>query len=560
MFSQVRFSKTLHVWSLTALIVSLVMLGIFFRFNHLDYKLYWVDEVFTSLQLSGHTLAEMKRDLVTGKLLSLSTLHHYQYPRSEGTVADPVRVLLAEDTHVPLYYVGLWYWLKLWGNSIAATRSFSSVISLLVFPSTYWLCRELFRSPLSGWLAIALIAVSPIHVLYAQEARPYCLLILITLISSAALLRAVRLSDLKHRLLHWLLYSVAISAGLYTHVLFPFVPIAHGIYLVACYFVGRFSAPDESAKTNQSANGSCIGAYFGAIVLAGLSYTPWLLFHVQGQADLETAMSWTRTQGTFVSAAVRWSGIISRIFFDFGISPDNGTSWNIWLVLPIAFLLLLIATAFKLLYQRTPVQVWGFVLMLTVVPAISFALPDFLLGLRYGTTRYLLPSLVGIQLAVVYLLSSRLEQVWQGKRSQVWQLIIVAIALLGVVSCTLSSLNPLWWNKSPERHRYFPESAALIDQSRRPLVVSDADVIDIQVLGHLLRHPDVKFQLVRSDQLSDQVPKIPTGFSDVFLFKPSDTLRSNLLKRKEFSRKGSSKMERLIQPLWRVSLLQADRS
>jgi uncharacterized membrane protein len=546
------------------------MLGFFFRFNHLDYKVYWVDEVFTSLQLSGHTLAEMKRDLITGKLLSLSTLHQYQYPRPEGTVADPIRILLAEDTHVPLYYVGLWYWLKLWGNSIAATRSFSSVISLLVFPAAYWLCRELFRSPLSGWLAIALIAVSPIHVLYAQEARPYCLLILITFISSAALLRAVRLSDLKsalkHGVFHWSLYSFAIAAGLYTHVLFPFVPLAHGIYLVGCCFVGKFDSNslDESATSNQavteSYTRSCIGSYFGAIALAGLSYTPWLLFHVQGKADLETAMSWTRTQGTFVSAAVRWSGIISRTFFDFGISPDNGASRDIWVMLPIAFLLLLIFTAFKLLYQRTPVQVWGFILTLTVVPAISFAVPDFLLGLRYGTTRYLLPSLVGIHLAVVYLLSSRLEQVWQGKRSQVWQLMIVAIALSGVVSCTLSSLNPLWWNKSPERHRYFPESAALIDQSRRPLIVSDADVIDIQVLGHLLRHPDVKFQLVRSDQLSAQVPQIPTGFSDVFLFKPSDALRSNLLKQKSTRQKSTRRIERLVQPLWRVSSAQIGRS
>ncbi len=40
------------------LIVMLLMVGIFFRFFNLDRKVYWHDETFTSLRISGYTVIE----------------------------------------------------------------------------------------------------------------------------------------------------------------------------------------------------------------------------------------------------------------------------------------------------------------------------------------------------------------------------------------------------------------------------------------------------------------------------------------------------------------------
>ena len=39
----------------------------------------------------------------------------------------------------------------------------------------YWLCLELFESSVTAWLAVAIIAISPFQIVYAQEARPYSL-------------------------------------------------------------------------------------------------------------------------------------------------------------------------------------------------------------------------------------------------------------------------------------------------------------------------------------------------------------------------------------------------
>ncbi len=70
-------------------------------------------------------------------------------------------------------------------------RSLPAIISLLAFPCIHWLCLELFEESITGSVAIAVIAVSPFHLAYAQEARQYSLWVLITLLSSEALLRLV---------------------------------------------------------------------------------------------------------------------------------------------------------------------------------------------------------------------------------------------------------------------------------------------------------------------------------------------------------------------------------
>ncbi|MEG4330199.1 hypothetical protein Q5688_33505, partial [Microcoleus sp. herbarium5] len=57
------------------------------------------------------------------------------------------------------------------------------------------------------------LAVSPLHVLYAQEARPYSLWSALILLSCASLLRALRLQNK----LSWSIYAVANIMGFYTH-------------------------------------------------------------------------------------------------------------------------------------------------------------------------------------------------------------------------------------------------------------------------------------------------------------------------------------------------------
>jgi uncharacterized membrane protein len=171
------------------LIIVVLVLGIFFRFANLGKKVYWIDESYTSLRMSGYTESELIQQVADGQVRNIKDLQKYQRINSEKTVVDTVKGLALEEPQItPLYFVATRFWVQLFGDSVAVTRSMSAVFSLLALPCMYWLCLELFESSLTAWLAVSLLAVSPFQIVYAQEARPYSLFVLMILLSGAALL------------------------------------------------------------------------------------------------------------------------------------------------------------------------------------------------------------------------------------------------------------------------------------------------------------------------------------------------------------------------------------
>ncbi|NJP21290.1 MAG: phospholipid carrier-dependent glycosyltransferase [Hydrococcus sp. CRU_1_1] len=101
----------------------------------------------------------------------------------DRNLGDTLKII-AEDVHPPLYYLMTRFWVQWFGNSVAVIRSLAAIFSILTLPLMYWLCLELFKSPLTGWVATALMPVSPFHVLYAQESRQYSFLTLVIVFAS----------------------------------------------------------------------------------------------------------------------------------------------------------------------------------------------------------------------------------------------------------------------------------------------------------------------------------------------------------------------------------------
>ncbi|HEY9813394.1 MAG TPA: hypothetical protein V6D31_07650, partial [Candidatus Sericytochromatia bacterium] len=143
------------------LIIVVLVLGIFFRFANLGQKVYGMDETYTSLRISGYTEAELIQEVIDGKVRNIKYVQKYQRINSEKTVVDTVKGLALEEPQLaPLYFVATRFWVQLFGDSMAVTRSMSAVFSLLALPCMYWLCLELFESSLTAWLAVSLLAVS----------------------------------------------------------------------------------------------------------------------------------------------------------------------------------------------------------------------------------------------------------------------------------------------------------------------------------------------------------------------------------------------------------------
>ncbi|MCA9941036.1 MAG: glycosyltransferase family 39 protein, partial [Anaerolineales bacterium] len=94
-----------------------------------------------------------------------------------------------DTRHPPLYYILLRQTLITLGSeSEAAARLPSALASLLNLALLYWLARLLSADAFTAWLTVALLALAPLSIWYAAEARMYAL------VTTAGLLLAVGLA------------------------------------------------------------------------------------------------------------------------------------------------------------------------------------------------------------------------------------------------------------------------------------------------------------------------------------------------------------------------------
>ncbi len=500
-------------------IIIVLVLGVFFRFFNIDRKVYWHDEVYTSLRTSGYTWEEVIQQVFDGHIIGVKDLQKFQRLSSEKGLNDTVNALMKNPQHPPLYYLMERFWVQLFGTSVAVTRSLSALISLLVFPSVYWLCLELFRSPLVGWVAIALIAVSPFHVLYAQEAREYSLWTVTILLSSASLLRAMRLETesrgARSCVSAWGIYTLTVVLALYSFLFSVFVIIGHGIYVVII----------EGLHWSKTLTADILASLAGL-----LAFAPWLWVIITNWSRLQDTTVWTIEKMPQPILFKIWGLHLIDIFLDLGF--DTKTPF---LYIIIEFLLILILTLYALYFlgRNTPKESWLFVLTLIAVTSLALMLPDLIFGgQRSATTRYLVPCFLGIHLAVAHLLATR---IFGNNFSQqkIWQAILLVIISGGFVSCTISSQAETWWNKTIGHYNY--QIAKIVNQAPHPLLLSNAsglNIGDIISLSYLLESK-VRLQLV----VDPNIPKIPDDCIDkgyptctILLFYPSAPLRKGLEK------------------------------
>jgi len=168
-----------------------------------------------------------------------------------GTLAQEAGV--AADVHPILYYMLLWMWQLLLGNSPLAIRSLSVLLGLVVVVLGMRLAGELW-GPKTAFTAGVLLALSPFQVHYAQEARMYALLAALLLAATLVYHRARRGTGWGA----WLLFAFLAAAAQYAHNL-AFV------YLVPL------------AMTSLVTGRRSIAATAAAALAAGLLYLPWLM-------------------------------------------------------------------------------------------------------------------------------------------------------------------------------------------------------------------------------------------------------------------------------------------
>jgi mannosyltransferase len=181
-----------------AILAMILLLGLAFRLFHLDYLSLWNDETFSR--------------------------YYYQsgirYMWTEG---------LQWESSPPLYYMAIGVWMQIFGTGETGMRSLSVAASLGAIILVYALGREML-SRRQALLAAALFAASATQIYFAQEARPYSLLLLPV---AATLLLCARYLRGQNNAWNLACYATSALLCIYTHATMVFFVGACGVTVLA---------------------------------------------------------------------------------------------------------------------------------------------------------------------------------------------------------------------------------------------------------------------------------------------------------------------------------------
>src|SRR3954464_12855628 len=163
--------------------------------------------------------------------------------------------ILGQDGNPPLYYVLLHVWMLGFGDGETATRALSLVFGLLAIPASSWAGSRVFDRR-AGFVAAAGAAGAPFLTYYAQETRMYSLVVLLSVLASAAFALAFVRGE--RRQVAWL--GLWLALLLYTHTWGVFLVASMGVCWLVLWRRGLVGGADGARL---------------AIVLA-LLYAPWL--------------------------------------------------------------------------------------------------------------------------------------------------------------------------------------------------------------------------------------------------------------------------------------------
>jgi len=186
-----------------AWLVPVLLLVTFLTIRLLNYDLLWGDEARTYQEANLPPYSPLNLIDLLGDLL-----HRWLIP-------------------LPSYFVLVNVWQRFVGDSPFAIRALSMLLGLLTIAATYRLGRALAGRQISLYAA-AFMAGSGLFVFYMHEARPYALLLLLSVITAWAYWRLA--IHRAHGWLTWALFAIALVALIYTHYLAVMTPLALGLF------------------------------------------------------------------------------------------------------------------------------------------------------------------------------------------------------------------------------------------------------------------------------------------------------------------------------------------
>jgi uncharacterized membrane protein len=475
-----------RVWLLIAIVA-----GGSARLIEPDRMLYWHDEVFTLLRVFGHDQDGFSRLLFSGELLRAGEVARFQAPDESNTWSDTLSSLAQHPEQAPLYYLLSRLTAAFTSPPAAGPRVLAALTGLLLVPAVFWLMRELWGAGRGPWIAAALVSVSPLHLLYAHEARPYALWTLLICAASAALLRALR----RDRNGDWWLYGGLLLIGFYSHLLFLLLVPLHGAFTA----LARRGRPPPG--------------WFAATLSAAVGFLPWVAVLVLSAEQVGHYLAWMERPLSTAELVGAWGQHLLRLFFD----PGPPTPALLWALLPLA-------AALAYFCRRAPTPGRWLICLIAATWVGVVLGPDLLSGgTRSVHARYALPSLLAVQLALAWVLAA----LWQGDRASRNTAIALLWLLLplGAWSQWRILQADTWWSKN-----FSASNAAVaryVNQAERPLILVSNQGVSSGELLSLAHRLDPDVAVWGEPERGAALP--PSGdFATIFALTPSPQLVQRL--------------------------------
>lgn len=202
--------------------VGLILVAFAIRAYDLDARSLWLDEGFTFYRATKDVAFILTNHIII-----------------DGVVTT--------DLHPPLYFLLLHWVLQVagaipWRAMPFVARLFSVLASLPSLSLLYLIGRRL-GGKLAGLFAVLTGCLAPVYLWYGQEARPYALVVSLSLLSVYALLRLVAWYGSRAGRFRWaVVYCLATAATVYTHYSGLFLLGFEGLFLLALVVQHRWRA------------------------------------------------------------------------------------------------------------------------------------------------------------------------------------------------------------------------------------------------------------------------------------------------------------------------------
>lgn len=421
-------------------LVVIITMAIGLRIFGINSKPMWGDEIVTLGKMYGYSAKEIKNHIMG--LKAPSNLSRF---KRTGTYSSYLRAMSIEGSHVPLFGTLVWGFNSVFPGVSSPNRWISVYASLITIMLIVFMCRRTCKDTRFVILVTAMVALSPMQLVYSQEGRPYALFMMFFVWASLLFLRAVSSGSQKS----WFAYSVMIALESLTHLLFIFHLAVNVVFILL------FKQTNKKVQLGKTILFSILGC------LPLVLWKFWCLSQ-PGYKDLARLTGWLYSDVSWTLMVNTFLLNLSRNFYDL-CEAFNYIHIPMYLGFAIVSLISLIC-----LFRKR--NVLSFYVIVTVAVHFSLILVDLLLGgKRSLITRFLLPAYLSCTIAIAYFVYDQIFCSNNVKQRVVGSVLMCVLLISGVVSSLTFVTSKTWWNKGHEFH--FNKVANIIAQHKKALIL-----------------------------------------------------------------------------------------